>query len=501
MPARRRSRTRTRTPTRGSSVRKRLPLPARRGALADPIRHVVVLMLENRAFDQMLGGLQPELAQQGLRIDGIDASAPPRENFIQAGPPFQQLPLERAHIQAALTMPDPMHELTNVRLQLGADNSYFALDYVIRYPHSSQVERELVMRYFRPGMLGALHELARHFTVCDRWFASVPGPTWTNRFFVHSGTSIGRVLMPQGVFEPNLHLYDQDTIYDRLNERRRSWRVYYGDVPHSMLLVHQWQPKNAANYRSFDRFARDARAAADDFPDYVFVEPQYMGDDPNDDHPPHDVMRGQRLIADVYNALRSNQALFDSTLLVVLYDEHGGFYDHVIPPAAEPPDALDYEYDFRRLGVRVPVLLVSPWVEHAAVHTTFDHTSVLRYLIEKWGLGPLGNRTASANSIAAAIRTSGLPRTDTPESISPTPTTRDRGVTPRAARVPRRPGPMNDHQRAMQLFSAYLEATQKRGKKAVTVRAAPRARALAPASATQAKARFERFLRSRVQRR
>src|SRR5262245_20971278 len=234
---------------------KRHRVPVRRAVGADPIEHVVVLMLENRSFDQALGGLQAEFAARGLQLDGVDPSAEPRRNFLQSGPPLEQLPLDVTHMQTALTMPDPMHEATNVELQLGDNNSYFALDYAVKYPRSEPAQRELVMRYFPPGWLSATHELARHFTVCDRWFASVPGPTWTNRFFVHSGTSIGRVRMPEGILDlKSQHFYNQDTIYDRLDERDIPWRIYYGDVPHSLLLTHQWQLKNKQRYRSFSHF-------------------------------------------------------------------------------------------------------------------------------------------------------------------------------------------------------------------------------------------------------
>jgi len=93
-----------------------------------------------------------------------------------------------------------------------------------------------------------LHALAKNFAVCDRWFSSLPGPTWPNRFFVHSGTSLGRVSMPNGILDANLHWYDQTTLYDRLDEKNIPWRIYYGDVPQSLLLVHQLEPENALGY-------------------------------------------------------------------------------------------------------------------------------------------------------------------------------------------------------------------------------------------------------------
>ena len=191
------------------------------------------------------------------------------------------------------------------------------------------------MDYFGDGDLPVLHELAKHFTICDHWFSSVPGPTWTNRFFVHSATSKGLVTIPQGPFQTKYYAYyDQDTIFDRLNEKGKRWHVYFGDVPQSLVLTHQRRPSNALHYHLMHKFFDDA--ANGTLPDYSFIEPNYFRGEQNDDHPPHATGRAQRLLAKVYNAIRANEPLWESTLLVVLYDEHGGFYDHVVPPDAAP---------------------------------------------------------------------------------------------------------------------------------------------------------------------
>src|SRR5207249_11093659 len=126
---------------------------------------------------------------------------------------------------------------------------------------------------------------------------------------------------------------------------------------------------------------------------FCFIEPRYYLPGQNDDHPPHTTLRAQALLGSVYNALRDNDPLWNSTLFVVLYDEHGGFYDHLPPPGAVPPDGhMLPNFRFDRLGVRVPALLVSPWVERTILKIALDHTSLLKYLIEKWDLGPLTNR-------------------------------------------------------------------------------------------------------------
>jgi phospholipase C len=221
--------------------------------------------------------------------------------------------------------------------------------------------------------------------------------------------------MPEGVMNLNVHWYNQPTIFDRLNERSKSWKVYFGDAPLSLLLVHQWEPPNSIRHRPMMEFYKDVAGAAKDFPAFAWIEPAYLQPGANDCHPPHDVFESQVLLANVYNAIRANEDLWNSTLFVVLFDEHGGFYDHVAPPKAVPPDHHQEEYTFDMLGVRVPAILVSPWMGRRVISEQFDHTSLLRYLTDKWGLGALGERTAQAKSFEPFF----LPerRTDTPRSI------------------------------------------------------------------------------------
>jgi phospholipase C len=157
--------------------------------MPDLIEHVVVLMLENHSFDQMLGGMTAEVPA----LDGADPTAP-RGNADDAGQVYFQAPTSAPVIRR----PDPKHETVNVLAQLANTNGGFVLDYCT-HPITTPSQRQQIMSYYPAGALPALHELARHFTACDARFSSVPGPTWTNRFFVHSGTSLGRVRMPGGV--------------------------------------------------------------------------------------------------------------------------------------------------------------------------------------------------------------------------------------------------------------------------------------------------------------
>jgi phospholipase C len=374
----------------------------------DPIKHVVLLMLENHSFDEMLGCFQ----QKYPNLDGINPTNPPRFNTDVQGNPYYQTVKDTYHIRF-----DPKHELENVKVQLANGNQGFIQDFLLQYRTSNPNTQDCnnIMGYYERGFLPALHALAEDFTICDHWFASVPGPTWPNRFFTLSGTASGRVQMPEGELHPHLETIrdqTQATIFDRLNEKGKTWKIFYYDFPNSLIFANQRQPGNLANYQGIDEFFKACNAGAK-FPDFAFIEPKYFGIDQNDDHPCHNIMKAEKLIADVYNAIRSNDSLWETTLLIVVFDEHGGFYDHVTPPSAVSPDDKHMEYDFKQLGVRVPAILVSPWVGRCVDNTIYDHTSLLKYLIEKWDLGPLGARTSKANSIGGAITSKQRPEDDT----------------------------------------------------------------------------------------
>jgi len=370
-----------------------------------PIDHVVVLMLENNCFDRMLGWL----GSTDRGVDGVDP-AHPRSNpdGVDGGLVFQTETTTR-NIDR-----DPQHYLPNSLAQLdGGSNQGFVTDFVHTHPNSTPEERREVMAYYPRGFLPALHTLAEHFVVFDHWFSSLPGPTWMNRLFAHTGTSLGHVSEPGSLFSSKLHLYNERTLYDELADAGVAWRIYFGDVPQSLVLTHQFE--HLGSYRAFKHW--DADVAAGNLPAYTFIEPTYFGPNQNDQHPPHDVMRGDALIAEVYNTLRANPDLFARTLLIVLYDEHGGFFDHVVPPATVPPDDYTQYYAFDRLGFRVPAIFVSPMLDPGVVNTVYDHTSLLRMAAEKWpGVTPLGRRAKQANDPLAALRFRQTPRQDLPEA-------------------------------------------------------------------------------------
>jgi phospholipase C len=420
---------------------------------ADPIEHVIVLMMENRSFDQMLGYMN----QVYPGIEGIDPKNPLcNPDLVQGSQSICQTAAPRD-----TTDPDPKHEVANVLQQLDVPGKCqgFVKDYAASHADKEPFDHSNVMCYFPRGSLGAVHTLAESFTVCDHWFSSLPGPTWPNRFFLTTGTSLGHADMPDGITHPALHIYNQDTIFTQLDHAGKSWAIYHGDFPQTLLLTRLWA--HPLHFHGLDKFFDDAAGEETDFPEFSFLEPVYFNTsgNQNDQHPPTEVSKGEALIAQVYNAIRANQPLWEKTLFILVYDEHGGFADHVWTPpngAIPPDDSTDTTstFKFDRLGLRVPAILISPWVAKGFDATTYDHTSLLKYLAGKWGVEELGNRTANANSFGALLTQLKSPRTDTPETVKP--------VAPPKALVDAAAPPaveqFNENQEALYLFSVYLES-------------------------------------------
>lgn len=420
---------------------------------ADPIEHVIVLMLENRSFDHMLGIFQ----QLYPDLDGISPGGPTRtDKDSKTGKAYQQLPNTERQLN-----PSPLHEHRDVMLQISRNMSGFIDDYST-VPGSKEADYPAVMGYYPMDFLPVLHTLAKNFTICDRWFCSLPGPTWPNRFFAHSATCNGHVSMPDGFYHPDIPAFHQpqDTIYNRLQDNGISWGIFHNGLSQALLLEKLWDhPLHFHPIERFYEMCQNPDRPGYPMPQYCFLEPAFRGAAEDDQHPPADVMNGELLIARVYNAVRSSD-IWNKCLLVVTYDEHGGFYDHVEPPAAVAPDRLTEEFSFTQFGPRVPALLVSPRAPKRVVHDVFDHTSILRYVSDKWDLPPLTARDAAANSIGAVLDFNGPLRADTPTSVqasipSPVPVANDTiSVT--------------NHEQGLLSFARYLDAAMDhKGDKAI----------------------------------
>ncbi|GJP35874.1 hypothetical protein CLOM_g20418 [Closterium sp. NIES-68] len=396
------------------------------------IKNVVVLMMENRSFDHMFGWMQ------NSEIDGLDGT---ECNPIVAESDSDEVKFEQVCVNENApydNSEDPDHSFTGTRNQIfgGSAIATASPQAMGGFAQQGEEVREgfsaEVMSAFRPAALPVTSALAAHFALCDRWFSSVPGPTHPNRFFLHAATSKGILAERRAIL---LLGFKARTIFDVLARRGVSFGVYFHDIPASLALASLRQSKHARKFRPIDLFYAQARVGS--LPAYSFIEPQYFDfsrEPGNDDHPGHDMRHGQQLIKAVYEALRAGPQ-WRSTLLIVTYDEHGGFFDHVAPPMAgvPSPDGRVGEEDgflFRRLGVRVPTLVVSPWIDKGTVihrprgpynSSQFEHTSVAATLRDVFGLSSkqdvLTARDAWAGSLLPFLSLRSSPRTDCPWTL------------------------------------------------------------------------------------
>jgi phospholipase C len=433
------------------------------------IDHVVVLMLENRSFDNLLGWLYDEEPPprgqhfEGLRSDmwcglsNADDNAIPFTEKVPVrknGAPLKrgllgvELPTET---DFRLPNPDPGEGFVETNEQLfghprvadlyppeptcqGFVDSYArAMLYATYFWGDPPTDPRSIMTCYTPEQVPVLSTLAREFAVCDAWHASVPSQTLPNRDFIHAASSEGQV---DNAPQP---LCGAETIFNRIQDAAAagvpvSWRVYAATSNGQVFsatratMTRLAGPEFTPGFVPFERFAGDA--ARGDLASYTFLEPQFSGPGENDQHPPADIRPGDKLIADVYEAISSSPA-WDRTLLVITYDEHGGCFDHVPPPGgATAPDARvtsegtvpgaagQYGFRFNRFGVRVPAVLVSPWIEPGTVArpagpTPFDHTSVIATVTRRFGLESLTARDEAAPDLGCVL-TLDAPRTDVP---------------------------------------------------------------------------------------
>lgn len=430
------------------------------------IKHVVVLMLENRSFDNLLGWLydtappargQPfEGLNRGLwnPLDNIDLDGVAFIEKVYVRKNGEPAPGDRSGKPAApdysLPAPDPGEGYRSTNYQLfqhhevaalyppEPTNSGFVNDYRNAMLYGTYVYGEppadprQIMICHTPEQVPVLSTLARQFAVCDQWFASLPSQTLPNRHFVHAATSGGQVNNT-----PNPHCGAR-TIFNQIEaaiaEEGRSdlsWAIYAGTKQGAFfsltrLVMPQLQDKSLdGRFQPIERFYADA--AAGTLPSYAFLEPQLTYPS-NDQHPPHDIRPGEALIAEVYQAVASSPQ-WNQTLLIITYDEHGGCYDHFPPPnhATPPdPDAPPGQdgFLFNRFGVRVPTVVVSPWIEAGTVcrppgRVPFDHTSIIATVRNCLGLKePLTRRDAAAPDLGCCLSLP-APRTDVPAVTPP----------------------------------------------------------------------------------
>jgi len=394
------------------------------------IEHIVVLMLENRSFDHMLGYLYSgsgNASPSGQPFEGLTGN---ESNPDKSGKQVAVYPVTQSTPNAYFMPgadPGEGYKATNSQLWgsttapasgTPATMQGFITDfaYTIGWETNDKwtivpgTTADWIMGCFAPEALPVLSALARGYAVCDHWYASAPTETMPNRAFALAATS-------QGHMDDNTKTFTCPSIFGSLTKAGVSWMVFgYDRQPLTKANFPDITGADPSHFGLFTDF--QAAAAAGTLPAFTFLEPSWPSTG-NSQHPNYDVALGEQLIHDTYEALRAGPG-WPQTLLVLTYDEHGGCYDHVPPPwGATPPDnsAGEFGFGFDRFGVRVPTVLVSPLIAPGTVYrvpdgtTPLDHTSVLKTIEQRWSIPPLTARDAAAPGFGDVL-TRTAPRTD-----------------------------------------------------------------------------------------
>ncbi|XP_044501732.1 non-specific phospholipase C6-like isoform X1 [Mangifera indica] len=392
---------------------------------ASPVKTIVVLVMENRSFDHMLGWMKKTINPMINGVTGDECNSVSTNNSRSLTICFTD--------DAAFVDPDPGHSFEAVKQQVfGSGTIPSMAGFVEQALSVSPNLSETVMKGFRPESVPVYASLVQEFAVFDRWFSSIPGPTQPNRLFVYSATSHGSVshvkkLLAQG--------YPQKTIFDSLHENRKDFGIYFRTIPSTLFYRNLRKLKYISKFHQYNsKFKEDAKKGK--LPSLTVIEPGYFdlkGNPANDDHPSHDVANGQKLVKEVYETLRASPQ-WNETLLVITYDEHGGFYDHVETPYVNVPSPdgntgpAPSFFKFDRLGVRVPTIMVSPWIKKGNVisgpkgptpNSEFEHSSIPATIKKIFNLSSnfLTHRDAWAGTFEDVIGELTSPRTDCPETL------------------------------------------------------------------------------------
>lgn len=424
------------------------------------IKHVIVLIMENRSFDHLVGYLDhpdPDYP----RLDRIDASCP-----VDPGDPGSRR-VSTAPDASFVLGNDPDHSHEAVMLQIFGRSdkpamSGFIESYRQQIEHGTMrkmpwwqraaaavtafvkriwyrltgrrgpilAQPDQIMRCFADAEIPVLGFLAKQYAVLVNWFAAVPGETWPNRQYAHAATS-------HGTSNIKVNFYTDDTIFERLAAAGRSWSIYVDGVAQVWAYPKLWI-SGFSQFHGMDRLIRDIEDGT--LPDYAFIEPNH-GFGPgegNSQHPGNNTIKGdsfvagEALMARIYNALVANPALFAETLFLITYDEHGGFFDHEPPHRVTPPDGLhdpDNGFDFALSGVRVPAVAISPLIPAGTIDRTFyDHSAIPATVRQQFAPGakPLTERDKASADLLHNLPLLPSPRTDVrpiphPSSPSPSP--------------------------------------------------------------------------------
>lgn len=402
------------------------------------IDHVVLLMFENRAFDHMMGWRHGVNGLTGSEYNLVNTSdSASRKIFVGKSSPYIG-PFDPDHSTKPTT--DKIFGEACLAKNCSQPTMDGFIEYAVGKRGKPIDEASSLLNMFTPDRLPVMNALASEFALFERFFCSHPGPTWPNRLFQLMGSSKG--CTATSVFDPKTLLYTGRTIFDIAEDGGHDWAFYYADAPLEMAMIEKLtlHPGKVKGWKTFLRDIREGK-----LPKFSWVNPRWFvnassGEGASDQHPDHDVRLGEALMKEVYEELRASPK-WNNTLFIIDYDEHGGFYDHVPPPMNIPaPDDLksfpDQGFKFDRLGVRIPALLISPWVPKGTViseprpeekpfaNSEFDLTSIIATFrkMAAPNAKPLTKRDAWAATFEGRLSETS-PRVDCPMTLPDAPKT------------------------------------------------------------------------------
>ncbi len=378
-------------------------------AAKTPIEHIVVIMQENRSFDQYFGHL-PGHGQDDVDVPASGAANPGTADGGGASLPWFH--------ESRYCVEDTDHGWVASHGQYnGGKNDGFAV--TNRTTNDPTGARAL--GYYEQSDIPFYYGLASAFATSDRYFCSVLGPTYPNRMYLYGGTSFGIVTTDTNILAPP----GAASLFRTMSDKNVDWKEYKSQIAGSLIFPDfATDPAQAAHYVDITEFAKDA--AAGTLPAVAFVDPTFLGKAwvENDEHPPADIQLGEQFVSEQVQALLKSPE-WKSSALFITYDEHGGLYDHVPPPEACPPDDTPPRSNpelggFDRLGFRVPLIVVSPYAKrHFVSHVVHSHTSILRFIEANLGLPALTGRDANSDALYDLFDFSSPPRLDVPDLAQP----------------------------------------------------------------------------------
>jgi phospholipase C len=356
------------------------------------IKTIVVVMMENRSFDNLLGYLCLD-PHNWKNVEGLGSTPAWQDKVASIYNGTRYPPFLLTDPYDAIDA-DPPHERDPIAAQMGtAVNGTFPMDgFVSNYASAKAAKpptagsQPPVMGYFTAEQAPVTDFFAQNFAICDHWFSALPAGTQPNRLMAMSGYTdidVNQVPLP-----------NQELVYDWLTRNGTRWRVYHEDMPFFAMML-RWVPDilREEHFRPLARLYDDVQnEPPGEFPQVIFIEPTYT-DAPHigpssDDHAPSAIKGGQEFLLEAYRCMTRVPDVWSGTVMVVTYDEHGGFFDHVSPPAfrTDPPAGALYQRGFETFGVRVPAFVISPFVEPKTVfNDRLDHTSILKFIGQKFG--------------------------------------------------------------------------------------------------------------------